>query len=121
MKISANRDDLLKPLQQVVGVVERRQTLPILANVLISAKDNGLSLTATDLEVELKTHAKVQCSGEIEFTLPARKLLDICKALPESADLSLEIEGGAAFWSRAIHTGHVTRAGLPKYRTKPSQ
>jgi DNA polymerase-3 subunit beta len=86
MKISANRDDLLKPLQQVVGVVERRQTLPILANVLISVKDNDLSLTATDLEVELKTRTRVQCSGEIEFTLPARKLMDICKALPESAD-----------------------------------
>ena len=59
MKISANRDDLLKPLQQIVGVVERRQTLPILANVLIAVKDNRLSLTATDLEVELRTSAPV--------------------------------------------------------------
>jgi len=87
MKISANRDDLLKPLQQIVGVVERRQTLPILANVLIAVKDNRLSLTATDLEVELRTSAPVECKGETEFTLPARKLMDICKALPENAQI----------------------------------
>ncbi|MGD8956898.1 MAG: DNA polymerase III subunit beta [Chromatiaceae bacterium] len=113
MKISANRDDLLKPLQQVVGVVERRQTLPILANVLISVKDNDLSLTATDLEVELKTRTKVQCSGEFEFTLPARKLMDICKALPESAALSLEVEGDKA----------VLRSGRGRYTlgTLPAQ
>lgn len=96
MKISTNRDDLLKPLQQVVGVVERRQTLPILANVLIAVKDEDLSLTATDLEVELRTQAKVGCKGETEFTLPARKLLDICKALPDGADITLTIEGDKA-------------------------
>jgi DNA polymerase-3 subunit beta len=105
MKISANRDDLLKPLQQIVGVVERRQTLPILANVLIAVKDNSLSLTATDLEVELKTSAPVQANGETEFTLPARKLMDICKALPESAELSLTPEGDKA----------VLRSGRGRY------
>lgn len=93
MKISANRDDLLKPLQQVVSVVERRQTLPILANVLISVKDTQLTLTATDLEVELRTHAVVDAKGEAEFTLPAKKFLDICKALPDGAGLTLDMEG----------------------------
>ena len=93
MKISANRDDLLRPLQQIVGVVERRQTLPILANVLIGLKDNSLSLTATDLEVELRTLTQVGGKGELDFTLPARKLMDIVKALPEGAELSLEVEG----------------------------
>ena len=96
MKISTNRDDLLRPLQQIVGVVERRQTLPILANVLIALKGNNLSLTATDLEVELRTHALVDASGETEFTLPARKLLDICKALPENAAITVELEGDKA-------------------------
>lgn len=105
MKISANRDDLLKPLQQIVGVVERRQTLPILANVLIAVNGNKLSLTATDLEVELRTSAPVECSGETEFTLPARKLMDICKALPESAPFTLEVEGGKA----------VLRSGRGRY------
>jgi len=96
MKISARRDDLLRPLQQIVGVVERRQTLPILANVLIAVKQGNLSLTATDLEVELKTHAQVDAAGEAEFTLPARKLLDIVKALPDDAELSLELDGSKA-------------------------
>lgn len=96
MKISANRDDLLRPLQQVVGVVERRQTLPILANVLIGVRDNELSLTATDLEVEVRTRSTVDATGEAEFTVPARKLLDIVKALPEDARVSLETEAGKA-------------------------
>lgn len=96
MKISANRDDLLRPLQQIVGVVERRQTLPILANVLIVVKNETLSLTATDLEVELRTETRVASLGESEFTLPARKLVDICKALPESADIELVVEGEKA-------------------------
>ena len=113
MKISANRDDLLKPLQQIVGVVERRQTLPILANVMIAVKDNRLSLTATDLEVELRTSAPVECKGETEFTLPARKLMDICKALPESAAIALDIDGDKA----------VLRSGRGRYTlgTLPAQ
>jgi len=105
MKISANRDDLLRPLQQIVGVVERRQTLPILANVLISVKDKELTLTATDLEVELRTHTEADASGETEFTLPARKLLDICKALPERAAVTIETEGDKA----------VLRSGRGRY------
>jgi DNA polymerase-3 subunit beta len=105
MKISANRDDLLKPLQQIVGVVERRQTLPILANVLIGLKDDRLSLTATDLEVELRTQTMVSSKGEMEFTLPARKLMDIIKALPDGAEISLEVEGEKA----------VLRSGRGRY------
>jgi DNA polymerase-3 subunit beta len=91
MKIITKREDLLIPLQKIGGVVERRQTLPILSNVLVKAVDGMLDMTATDLEVEMKTHAKVVCDGEIEFTLPARKILDICKALPDQAELTLEI------------------------------
>jgi DNA polymerase III subunit beta len=94
MKISSSRDDLLKPLHQVVGVVERRQTLPILANVLIAVRDNEITMTATDLEVEIRTRSNVEASGEVEFTVPARKLLDIVKALPEGAKVSVELDGG---------------------------
>jgi DNA polymerase-3 subunit beta len=96
MKIRARRDDLLRPLQQIVGVVERRQTLPILANVLIAVKGQDLSLTATDLEVELKTGANVESAGDGEFTVPARKLLDIVKALPDDAELTIELDGSKA-------------------------
>jgi DNA polymerase-3 subunit beta len=92
MVINSNRDDLLKALQQVSGVVERRQTLPILANVLFNIRNNTLFITATDLEVELRTQSSVQSEEDIDFTVPARKLLDICKALPEGADLSFNLD-----------------------------
>jgi DNA polymerase-3 subunit beta len=92
MKIVTTRDNLLKPLQQVGGVVERRQTLPILANVLINAANGKINITATDLEVEMKTSAAIECDGEIDFTLPARKLLDICKSLPEDANIEFNVE-----------------------------
>lgn len=96
MKIKANRDDLLTPLLKVSNVVERRQTLPILANVLIEARSDGVRFTATDLEVELTTSGPAEAEGEIAFTLPARKLVDIVKALPEGAPLELDIEGEKA-------------------------
>ena len=53
MKLTASREDLLAPLQSVIGVVERRQTMPVLANVLLAVRDSRLSVTGTDLEVEL--------------------------------------------------------------------
>jgi DNA polymerase III subunit beta len=96
MKIVTDRENLLEPLQQISGVVERRQTLPILANILINAGGSGLQMTATDLEVELKTEANANCEGEMDFTVPARKLLDITKALPEGAVINLEINGDKA-------------------------
>lgn len=96
MKIVTTRDNLLKPLQQVSGVVERRQTLPILANVLINAGNGKLHITATDLEVEMKTTVAVDCNDEMDFTLPARKLLDICKALPDEAAIELTVESERA-------------------------
>ena len=96
MKIKTNRDELLGPLTQIGGVVERRQTLPILANVLLNATADQLSITATDLEVELKTVANAQCDEELDFTLPARKLIDICKALPEGAKINITVENDKA-------------------------
>ena len=91
MKFSIQREVILKPLMQVIGVVERRQTLPVLANFLVTAKDNELSFTGTDLEVELiaKVNLSVEQPGEV--TIPARKLVDICKALPDGTMLDIEI------------------------------
>ena len=60
MKFSIHRENLLQPITQVVGVVERRQTLPVLANFLVSARNGKLSITGTDMEVELKTAVDVQ-------------------------------------------------------------
>ena len=96
MKIVTDKDSLLHPLQQVGGVVERRQTLPILANVLINARPGELTITATDLEVEMKTVAGANCESELDFTLPARKLIDICRALPEGAKINIDVEGERA-------------------------
>ncbi len=92
MKFSVQRESLLKPLQQVIGAVERRQTLPALANILLRSDDSGISLTATDLEVELQAHLDMELSETGETTLPARKLLDICRTLPESAVLDFDIK-----------------------------
>ncbi len=96
MKIVTNREDLIKPLAMVGGVVEKRQTLPILANILINADKDKLKITATDLEVELKTQASVTEGGDMDFTLPARKLIDICRALPENSKISMDISGEKA-------------------------
>ena len=93
MKITTSKSALLDPLQQVGGVVERRQTLPILANILLNLRGTSLVITATDLEVEMKTSAQVEASGEVDITLPARKLIDICRALPDKAAIKLNIEG----------------------------
>lgn len=90
MKFSASREILLKPLQLVVGVVERRQTLPVLANVLLVLEDNLLSITGTDLEVEIVVRVNLEAGGDSgEITVPARKLLDICRSLPDGAELNL--------------------------------
>ena len=93
MKISAAREALLKPLQAVIGVVERRQTMPILANVLLVARDGELKITATDLEVELVAGAEVDVQTGGEVTVPGRKLLDICRALPENAMVDIAQSG----------------------------
>ncbi|HZW59119.1 MAG TPA: DNA polymerase III subunit beta [Woeseiaceae bacterium] len=93
MKLSASREALLKPLQAVIGVVERRQTMPILANVLLVAKDGQVSVTATDLEVELVASAEVDVEAGGEVTVPGRKLLDICRALPEEAQVAISQSG----------------------------
>jgi DNA polymerase III subunit beta len=96
MKFSADREAILSPLQAVIGVVERRQTMPILANVLVAGRDDHLSFTATDLEVELVARAPVTLQQAGEITLPGRKLLEIIRALPEKAAVTVSIEGERA-------------------------
>ena len=96
MKLSAARDVLLKPLQAVMGVVERRQTMPILSNVLLVARDGKLAVTATDLEVELVADAEVTVDTPGEITVSGRKLLDICRALPEGSVIDISVSGDKA-------------------------
>ena len=97
MKFSIARDALIKPLNLVAGVVERRQTLPILSNVLLALEDKTLSLTGTDLEVELIGRVELDAAGvDGEVTVPARKLVDICKSLPEGSIIEFSLEAGKA-------------------------
>src|SRR5574343_665852 len=90
MHFTIQREALLKPLQLVAGVVERKQTLPVLSNVLLVVQGQQLSLTGTDLEVELVGRVQLEEPAEAgEITVPARKLMDICKSLP--ADVLIDI------------------------------
>lgn len=96
MNLKIERDRLLKPLNQVSSVVERRQTLPILANVYLKQSAGALQLIGTDLEVEVMTRIDGVEGSDGECTVTARKLLDICRALPEGATVSLEVDGQRA-------------------------
>ena len=97
MQFTIQREALLKPLQLVAGVVERRQTLPVLSNVLMVVDGNTLSLTGTDLEVELIGRINLEEAAEDgEITVPARKLMDICKSLPDEAAINFRVEEGKA-------------------------
>lgn len=101
MQFSIQREALLKPLQQVVGVVERRQTLPILANVLVKVATARLAVSATDLEVEMIASADVDKSEDGEVTIPARKLFDIVRALPDGAQIEVKLKGDRV----GVHAG----------------
>lgn len=107
MKFTTTRDSLLKPLQLVTGVVERRQTLPVLSNILVTTDESGLSLRGTDMEVEMLARpsegVRVEQTGST--TISARKLGDIWRALPQGAEVSVEVQGERA----------VVRAGRSRF------
>ncbi len=96
MKFSVDRETFLKPIQAVQGVVERRQTLPILANVLLSVHEGKLQVTATDMELELVASAELPGAEGGDVTVPARKLGDICRALPANAQIEFKLDGDRA-------------------------
>src|SRR3989344_712056 len=96
IKLICSRETLLNPLQLIIGVVERKQMLPILSNVRINIGPKQLSITGTDLEVELIGNYPLETENMptslTAITLPGRKLMDICKALPEGAEINLSSE-----------------------------
>jgi DNA polymerase-3 subunit beta len=96
MKLTAEREKLLAPLQAVIGVVERRQTMPVLANVLLGVAQGKLSIAATDLEVELVAATEVSVQQPGDITVPGRKFLEILRALPEKSSVSISTEGEKA-------------------------
>ena len=91
--IKTNRDTLLAPLQSVSGIVEKRHTLPILSNVLLEKKADKLTLLATDIEIQITTSTEADtASGDGAVTVGARKLQDILRSLPDTAEVSLNLE-----------------------------
>ncbi len=96
MKFDIQRESILKPLQMVSGIVEKKQTLPILSNILINLEDKQLSITATDLEMEVIATATVDANVNGATTVPVRKFLDTCKTLEDGAGLKFTIENDKA-------------------------
>jgi DNA polymerase-3 subunit beta len=93
--VQTQRDALLKPLSTVAGIVERRHTLPILANILLRKEADRVSFIATDLEVQITTHADFGVGPETEsLTVAARKFVDILRALPDTGDVKLSTASG---------------------------
>ncbi|MBN6150520.1 DNA polymerase III subunit beta [Xanthomonas sp. AmX2] len=93
MRFTLQREAFLKPLAQVVNVVERRQTLPVLANFLVQVQNGQLSLTGTDLEVEMVSRIAVEDAQDGETTIPARKLFEIIRALPDGSRITVSQSG----------------------------
>lgn len=90
--IKTQRDNVLMPLQSVCGIVEKRHTLPILSNVLIEKSGDQLTWLATDIEIQIRTHTGGASNADkTAITVGARKLQDILRSLPDSAEVSLEL------------------------------
>lgn len=111
MKFSAQREVLLTPLQHVVGAVERRQTSPILGNVLVRVHDGRLTVTASDSEIEMQAFSDLHSDSDGATTVPARKLLEICKHLPDSARIDFDASGQKALFKSG--RSRFTLATLP--------
>jgi len=91
--LKTKREALLEPLQAVAGIIERRHTLPILSNVLLSRTDTHIDFVATDIEIEITTSMTVEGPGEEKrITVGARKLVDILRALPEGSEVTLALQ-----------------------------
>jgi DNA polymerase-3 subunit beta len=89
MNIQISRETLLKPLTSVTSIVEKRHTLPILSNLLLEAKQNKIHLTATDLEMQISLSIESATTGDFSTTISAKKLLDICRSLPDSSEINM--------------------------------
>jgi DNA polymerase-3 subunit beta len=112
MEILVRRNDLVKELQLVQGIVERKNSIPILSNVLAEARGGELRISATDLDVSLRCGCPAQVVEDGAVTLGAKKLYEIVRALPES-DVSLKVEEDA--WTRIrCERVQYKMAGLPR-------
>ena len=105
MIISIAKEVLIEPLKHMVGVSEKKQTMPILGNVLIRGTGETLLLVSSDLEVEISTEIAHPVDSAVNTTMPAKKLLDILKSLPGSKPVNIEI----------LETKAVIKSGKSKF------
>lgn len=105
MQFIVAREHLLKPLQQACAVLSSRPNIPVLNNVLLQIEDGVLTVTGTDLEVELSTYAQLTSGTNGKFTIPAKKFLDICRSLPDDAEINVTFEEDRA----------IVRSGRSKF------
>ncbi len=92
MKFIINRDELLTPLQQIVSVIEKKQTMPVLSNLLIQVNEDHVVLIGTDLEIQMVAKLSLLPVEVGNITVPARKLLDICRLLPATTEINVELK-----------------------------
>ena len=110
MKLTMERSALIKALGHVQSVVERRNTIPILSNVLVSADGHGVSFSATDLDMEIVDETRGRVTGEGQITAPAHTLYEIVRKLPDGADVELKFAGDDP---RLLVTAGRSRFNLP--------
>jgi DNA polymerase-3 subunit beta len=136
MKFIINREEILLPLQQIVSVIEKRQTMPILSNVLMVIEEDQLILTGTDLEIQIIAKINIATAISGSITVPARKLLDICRLLPNGAEIKFELQddiardgvyaenlprADSAIATNGVHAASQSGAGAAKVKIASSR
>src|SRR5439155_19847840 len=112
MEFTVRKFDLLQELTLIQGVVERKTTIPILANVLVRAESGELGIAATDVEIGLKSVCVSKTTVPGTITLPAKRLYEIVRALP---DKEIKFKGGEANWvTMTCGPSRLRIAGLPQ-------
>ena len=113
-------EELIDPLQTVIGVVEKKHSLPILSHVLIQLKNQALTLTTTDMELEISASSKIKSSEDVSFTLYAKDLIDIVRKLPEKTQIKFKVEEKKIYLNANNNTfelntfNHLDFPALPK-------
>ena len=119
MNTELSVEELLEPLQTVIGVVEKKQTLPILSHVLIELKDKLLTLTTTDMELEISASSKIQSDTDISFTIYAKDLIDIVRKLPEKTKIQFKIEPNKIYLNANNNTFELNTFDHQDFPTLP--
>ena len=96
MKITTDRTKFLKPLGHIQSVVERRNTIPILSNVILRSSENKLSLAATDMDIDILENIECYVDSPGSLTVTAHILYDIVRKLPEGSEITIDYENGVA-------------------------